>query len=182
MDLTKKFKAGYHLGQSPVPIYFAALGPGMVRAAFQNADGVLLNFCSPSYVSSVMPKGNRRGDGFRIASYVKLFFAASDAEAKRLLADEFIKYDAIPQYHSMFSIMGISGALESFRSGREFSERSVPEEVSEISMYNPTRKQVLSLLGKFREAGVDTPVIYPYVAGDDNYRLQVVGRLRDWVK
>jgi alkanesulfonate monooxygenase SsuD/methylene tetrahydromethanopterin reductase-like flavin-dependent oxidoreductase (luciferase family) len=182
VNLTKKFRAGYPKGQSPVPIYFAALGPRMVRAAFQNADGVLLNFCSPSYVSRVVPKGAKSREGFRVASYIKLFFAESDAEGRRMLAREFVKYDAIPQYHSMFKAMGISETLRSFRSGPESLGRSFPEKISEISMYNPTHKQILRLLRRFREAGLDTPVIYPYVSGGENYKLRVVMRLRDWVK
>jgi len=78
--------------------------------------------------------------------------------------------------------MGISEALEPFREGQNVPEGSVSERISEISMYNPTRNQVHQLLGRFREAGVDTPVIYPYVAGDEAYKLQVAVRLLDWVK
>jgi alkanesulfonate monooxygenase SsuD/methylene tetrahydromethanopterin reductase-like flavin-dependent oxidoreductase (luciferase family) len=182
VNLTKEFRAGYPKDEKALPIYFAALGPRMVRAASQNADGVLLNFCSPSYVSKVLPKGVESREGFRIASYIKLFFAESDAEGRRMLAKEFVKYDAIPQYHSMFEAMGISEALRSFRSRPESLRRSLPEEISEISMSNPTRKQILGLLRRFREAGVDTPVIYPYVAGEENYKLRVVMRLRDWLK
>jgi hypothetical protein len=48
-------------------------------------------------------------------------------------------------------------------------------------MSNPTQNQVLGLLRRFREAGVDTPVVYPYVKGSDDYKLQLVKTLRDWL-
>ena len=108
VDNTEKLRAS-RIGKRTVPVYFAALGPKMVRAAFQHADGVLLNFCSPGYVRRVTRDLVRR-DGHRVACYIKLFFAETDVAAIRMLADEFIQYDSFPQYHAMFEAMGLSGA------------------------------------------------------------------------
>ena len=107
VDLTRRLRASYP--KTPrMPVYFAALGPRMVRAAFENADGVLLNFCSPGYASSVISRvAGRKKDGFRIACYVKLFFAEDENESRRMLADEFVNYDSLPQYHKMFEAMRI---------------------------------------------------------------------------
>jgi hypothetical protein len=154
----------------------------MVRAAFQAADGVLLNFCSPRYASAVVSRETaRRKDGFHVACYVKLFFAEAESEARLMLAEEFLHYDALPQYHKMFEAMGITGVIEGFRDRRGVSGRLLAGGISEISMSNPTQDQVLGLLGKFREAGVDTPVVYPYVKGSDGYKFQLVKTLRDWL-
>jgi alkanesulfonate monooxygenase SsuD/methylene tetrahydromethanopterin reductase-like flavin-dependent oxidoreductase (luciferase family) len=180
--LTKKLRAGYPKAPQ-IPIYFAALGPRMVRAAYENADGVLLNFCSPRYASGVISRGaGTRKDAFQVACYVKLFFAESEAESRRMLANEFASYGAIPQYHMMFEAMGITRTLDSFMDHREVSDRDIAGEISEISLPNPTRKQLRELLEKFREAGVDSPVVYPYVTGTDEYKLGVALRLRDWLK
>jgi alkanesulfonate monooxygenase SsuD/methylene tetrahydromethanopterin reductase-like flavin-dependent oxidoreductase (luciferase family) len=169
-------------GISSVPVCFAALGPRMVRAAFQAADGVLLNFCSPQYASTIMSREiPRKKDNFHVACYVKLFFAEAESEARLMLAEEFLHYDAIPQYHRMFEAMGITGVIEGFRDRRGVSGRLLAGGISEISMSNPTQDQVLGLLGKFREAGVDTPVVYPYVKGSDGYKFQLVKTLRDWL-
>ncbi len=180
--LTKKLRASYP--KTPqVPIYFAALGPRMVRAAYENAEGVLLNFCSPRYASGVTSReAGTKKDGFQVACYVKLFFAENEAESRRMLADEFASYDAIPQYHKMFGAMRITRTLQAFRDHREISERDIAGEISEISLSNPTRSQARQLLEKFREAGVDSPVVYPYVAGSDDYKISVALRLRDWLK
>jgi alkanesulfonate monooxygenase SsuD/methylene tetrahydromethanopterin reductase-like flavin-dependent oxidoreductase (luciferase family) len=181
VDLTKRLRAGYS-NAPPVPVYFAALGPRMVRAAFENADGVLLNFCSPRYASSVTSRHvSKKRDGFRVACYVKLFFAEDESKARRMLVDEFIHYDSLPQYHNMFEAMGISKTLEAFRNAPDVSEVATTEDISEISVDNPTQKEVLELLERFREAGVDTPIVYPYVAGSDDYKLQLVKNLCSWV-
>jgi alkanesulfonate monooxygenase SsuD/methylene tetrahydromethanopterin reductase-like flavin-dependent oxidoreductase (luciferase family) len=180
-DLTRKLWST-HPDMFDVPIYFAALGPRMVRAAFQDADGVLLNFCSPRYASSVVHSQSAPGKaGFRVACYVKLFFAAADGDASRMLADEFIHYDALPQYHRMFEAMGMTGIIQSLRDQSQVLEKQLTGPISQISLSNPDRGEVLELLARFREAGVDIPVIYPYVKGSDDYKLHLVQKLRDWL-
>jgi len=178
--LTKRLRTGYP--RTPqIPIYFAALGPRMVRAAYENVEGVLLNFCSPRYASDVTSReAGTKKEGFQVACYVKLFFAESEAESRRMLANEFVSYNAFPQYHAMFEAMGITRTIEGFRDRRDVSDRDVAGEISEISLSNPSRKQLRQLLEKFREAGVDAPVVYPYIAGSDGYKLGVALRLRDW--
>ncbi len=180
VGLTRKLRAGYPNAR-PTPLYFAALGPRMVEAAFENADGVLLNFCSPSYASSVVSRAGRKKEGFQIACYVKLFFAHDDDEASRMLADEFANYNSIPQYHAMFGAMGLSQTLARLSNRGEVSKRDVGE-VSQISIANPDRESLLELLGRFREGGVDSPVLYPYVAGEEDYKLEIARRLGDWMK
>ena len=131
--LTKKLRAGYPKAPQ-IPIYFAALGPRMVRAAYENADGVLLNFCSPRYASGVISRGaGTRKDAFQVACYVKLFFAESEAESRRMLANEFASYGAIPQYHMMFEAMGITRTLDSFRDHREVSDRDIGGDIGDFA-------------------------------------------------
>jgi len=180
LHLTAKVRSS-HLGISRVSIYFAGLGPKMVSAAFGAADGVLLNFCSPHYASSVTSRGSSgRVEGFKVACYVKLFFAESDSDAQAMLATEFVHYDSMPQYHRMFKSMGITEVIKSFKEGGEVAKEYLSRSISEISLANPTRAEVLDLLGRFHEAGVDTPIVYPYVRGSDEYKIQVVRMLRDW--
>jgi len=182
VDHTRRLRAANPPGALPIPIYFAALGPRMVRASFESADGVLLNFCSPSYASTVIAGAGRRArDGFRVACYVKLFFAQDDDEARRMLAEEFVQYDSFPQYHEMFHAMGLSRSIAALRGKRQIAPDQIAGEVSEVSMANPTRDETLELLKRFREAGVGSPVVYPYVAGADDSKVAVVERLRSWL-
>ena len=74
--------------------------------------------------------------------------------------------------------MDLSKALEEFKAQGGIPESSIPEKIGEISMYNPTREQILQTLERFEEAGVDTPVLYPYVATkDDAFKLKTVEML-----
>lgn len=171
-----------HPEVASVPMYFAALGPRMAEAALEAADGVLLNFCSPRYASSITSaKAGRRNPGFRVACYVKLFFAEAEPEARLMATDEFLHYDSLPQYHRMFESMGISSVVEGFRDRPGDPALLLKGEIPEISIANPTQGQLLDLLGKFRKAGVDVPVVYPYVRGDDEYKTRVVMKVRDWL-
>ena len=159
--------------ESPVPLHFAALGPRMVRTAFQHADGALLNLCPPSYITQVIPKDVRKRDGFELACLVKLFFAHEEVDARKLMIDELTRYDGLPQYHRMFESMGVMSALAALRDPGSLA-RPIPEEVAAVAACNPTRKEVSQIVRRFREAGVDTPVINPNVIGDDEYKLEVV--------
>jgi hypothetical protein len=136
-----------------------------------NADGAILNFCPPDYVQRIVPKDGRR-DGFTLACYVKLFFAEKEAAARRMLVDEMKMYNGIPQYRVMFEEIGASDAI-----GRLGPESAIPDQLLEISLANPSDDQIALLLDRFVRAGVDLPIIYPYVSGDDGYKTAVVERL-----
>ncbi len=166
--LAEKLKAG-QLREGKTPIFFAALRGGMLRAALSSADGAILNFCPPSHVERILPKGASR-KGFTLACYIKLFFAKSDAAARRMLVREVTTYDGYPSYHKMFVEAGVADEIAGLR---QDSDR-IPEGLLEISLPNPTRREVAQLLGRFARAGVDLPIVYPYVSGGEAYQLEVV--------
>ena len=169
--LAEKLRAGYRGGRRP-PIFFAALRGGMLRAALSSADGAILNFCPPSHVERILPKGGVR-KGFTLACYVKLFFAKSDAAARKMLVQEITTYNGYPSYHKMFEAAGVADSIAGL--GRD--SRKIPDGLLEISLPNPTKQEVARLLGRFARAGVNLPIIYPYVSGDEGYQLEVVKTL-----
>ncbi|MDA4115042.1 MAG: LLM class flavin-dependent oxidoreductase [Thaumarchaeota archaeon] len=169
--LAEKVRAGYGGGRK-APIFFAALRSGMVRAALSSADGAILNFCPPSHVKNILPGGAVRS-GFTLACYVKLFFAKSDAAARRMLVEEIATYNAYPSYHKMFEAAGVASAIASL--GKDSSK--IPDGILEISLPNPTKREVARLLRRFARAGVNLPIIYPYVSGGEGYQLEVVKEL-----
>jgi hypothetical protein len=169
--LADKVRAA-HPGERGPPIFFAALRAGMLRAARSSADGAILNFCPPSHVERISPKGTVR-KGFTLACYVKLFFARGDAVASRMLIQEVATYDHIPSYHKMFEEIGVAGKIAELEPGSDM----VPRELLDIALANPTRQQVAGSLRRFVRAGVTLPIIYPYVSGDEGYQLAVVRML-----
>jgi Luciferase-like monooxygenase len=169
--LAEKLRAGYR-GERRPPIFFAALRGGMLRAALSSADGAILNFCPPSHVERILPKGGVR-KGFALACYIKLFFAKSDAAARRMLVEEITNYDGYPSYHKMFQVAGVADSI----AGLARDSRNIPHRILEISLPNPTKREVAEFLGRFATAGVNLPIIYPYVSGDETYQLEVVSTL-----
>jgi hypothetical protein len=171
VSLAEKLRVDYP-GKRKPQVFFAALRGGMLRAALSSADGAILNFCPPSHVERLMPKAATRKD-FTLACYVKLFFAETDAAAHRMLIEEFKNYDRIPAYHKMFEEAGISDAITNV----EVDSASVPDELLDVSLPNPTKGEVAQFLRRFVRVGVTLPIAYPYVSGDDRYKLTVVKML-----
>jgi hypothetical protein len=170
VEVATRLCSDYPEPQKP-RIFFAALKKKMLRAAYLNAEGAILNFCPASYVQKIISNDMHR-EGFTLACYIKLFFAEEEAVAKRMLVHEMKMYDSIPQYHVMFEDIGVSDTI-----GRLDAASVIPEVLLEISSANPTDDEVVRILAGFRRAGVDLPILYPYVSGDDRYKAGVVERL-----
>jgi hypothetical protein len=176
IDFANRLRADYPEQQKP-PIFFAALRQRILRAAYLNAEGAILNFCPPDYVQKVVPK-DVSAKGFTLACYIKLFFAEKDAAAKKMLIDEIRMYDSIPQYHAMFREMGSSDSISKLDPE---SAQDIPGDLLEISSANPDDDEVGHILRRFSRAGVSLPIIYPYVSGDDEYKVAVIERLASFI-
>jgi len=172
VDFSNRLRADYPEQQKP-PIFFAALRQRILRAAYLNAEGAILNFCPPDYVQKTVPR-DVSAKGFTLACYIKLFFAEKDAVAKKMLIDEIRMYDNIPQYHAMFKEIGSSDSISKLDPE---SARDIPDGLLEISSANPSNDEVGHILERFIRAGVNLPIIYPYVSGDDEYKVAVAERL-----
>jgi hypothetical protein len=170
VSLSEKLRDGYPEKNAP-PIFFAALRRGMLRAAYRHANGAILNFCSPDFVRGIVPKDIVHGP-FTLACYLKLFFAEEGEVARKMLVEELRMYDRIPQYHAMFEEIGVASVIAGLD-----GKSSIPQQVSEISLANPTDEEVVSMLRRFNQAGVDLPIVYPYIYGENEYKTAVVRRL-----
>jgi alkanesulfonate monooxygenase SsuD/methylene tetrahydromethanopterin reductase-like flavin-dependent oxidoreductase (luciferase family) len=168
----RKLKADYP-EQSKPPIFLATLKKRALRAAYENADGAILNFCPPDYVRRIIPGGVSPRQNFVLACYIKLFFAEKDETARKMLVDEIRSYSRLPQYRAMFDEAGVSGSID----GLDSSGKHIPEDVLEISLANPSDAEVVRFMRRFADAGVDLPILYPYVSGSDAFKAEVVQRL-----
>ncbi len=171
-QVARRVRADYADPTRP-PIFLAALRRRALSVACENADGAILNFCPPAYVKKITDTLASDSD-FSLACYIKLFFAENDETATEMLADEFQNYNRIVQYHAMFDAIGVSDVIDGLTAG---SRRAVPESLREISQANPSDSELRELVGCFRSAGVNLPVVYPYVAGSEDYKVEVVRRL-----
>jgi hypothetical protein len=172
VETAAKLDSGERDGHK-TPVFFAALRRRILRVAYSKAQGAILNFCRPRYIEEIVPRDLDRG-GFTLACYIKLFFAESDLVAKEMLVDEMKMYDSIPQYHAMFKEMGSSELIEKLEAA---SSQSIPDDLREISAANPDMGEVSRIVRSFARAGVDLPIVYPYIAGDDEYKVSLFQKL-----
>jgi hypothetical protein len=170
VELAEGFRAAY--GGGAPQVFFAALRGGMLRAAISSAQGAILNFCPPSHAERMLPRP--LPEGFTVACYVKLFFSkAGDAQARRMLVEEVTMYDRFPGYHKMFEQAGVAGLIAGLRP----EVRELPAPLQDVALANPSMPEVEGLLRRFVRAGVDLPVVYPYVSGDREYQVEVARML-----
>lgn len=162
-------------------IYVSALRRTMFLVASKTADGVLLNFCNPNHVSKLVEAMGSRPKKFSVACYIKVFFAEKEFAAKRMFRDEFVKYDSYPHYHRLFEEMGVAQAIQTMKGSANIDQETYGQ-LSKIALYNPTDEELLGLVREFIGAGVDTPIVYPYVEGDGKYKSEVLGRLSEVFK
>ncbi len=146
-------------------VFIAALRIGIARKVVTRADGLLLNFCSPEYAKDMFDK---IGSDSIFACYIKIFYASRDAIAKKLLLDEFAKYDRLTHYHNMFAQDKVAEEIRNVSQLKDSGDVNVPKTLNRISLANPSIDELRTLIEKFFAAGITLPCVYPYFAlGED---------------
>jgi alkanesulfonate monooxygenase SsuD/methylene tetrahydromethanopterin reductase-like flavin-dependent oxidoreductase (luciferase family) len=178
-DLEKAFR-GFPQGVNPPEVFVAALKLGIAKRAASKADGLLLNFCSPKHAAKIAEEVKaKRREGIDVACYLKIFYSSqSDESAQRLMLQEFLNYDATPQYHQTFVQDGTANAISTFKSNKEWknSQFDVPKALLSVSLANPRRDALVRYVESFKQAGVTLPVIYPYFPNGEasKYKIETV--------
>ncbi len=180
LERLDELKKGFHRfpqGVNPPEVYVAALKLGIAKRAASKAHGLLLNFCSPEHAAKisegVMVKSREKID---VACYLKIFYSSlGDESAQRLMLQEFLNYDSIPQYHAMFLQDGTANAISLFSSNEEWKNGlvDVPNELLRVSLANPRSDKLAQYVNSFRQAGVTLPVIYPYFPSGEVSKFKV---------
>jgi alkanesulfonate monooxygenase SsuD/methylene tetrahydromethanopterin reductase-like flavin-dependent oxidoreductase (luciferase family) len=185
LDELKKGFQGFPQGVKPPETYIAALKLGIAKRAASNADGLLLNFCSPRHAASLIEAvKSEASDGIDFACYLKIFYSSqSDEAAQRLMLQEFLNYDSAPQYHEMFAQDGTARAISKLKENEGWRNGpvEVPNELLRVSLANPESEELHRYVQSFRQAGVAMPVVYPYFPSDEkpDFKLGTVKRILD---
>ena len=153
--------------------YIATLRPGIARRVAGKCDGIILNFCPPEFAKTVVSAVRESFDGkIEISCYLKVFYSNSEATAKKLAIEEFVKYNTIPHYHSMFETIGVSEDILIAARSLESNNLIYPESLSLISPVNPSVDALRSYVSRFREAGVSLPCVYPYFSPNESFEFK----------
>lgn len=166
--------------QARIPVFFAAMGPQMLRLAGKTADGVLLNVgASTDYVrwavqqvrSGAESSGREPGD-ITIAAWLTAY-VTPDREAGVQRAREWLAaMFSIPRQGELLLEHGggdvsilpaIRAAVQAYphAGDRAAAARHVPVDMAEKMTLVGTPDEVRDRLQEYRAAGVDLPVLGP---------------------
>jgi 5,10-methylenetetrahydromethanopterin reductase len=162
----------FHLGSTPpaVPIYVAALSPASLRLAGEIADGVILNWLPPEGIEKaallIREAAADAGRRVRIISYVRTAIvedAPKEHTAREALREQTYSYLSLPAYANSVRRVGYGRELDAMASGGEKAVDTLVDALCATGDRDTVRKT----LDSYRDAGLDSVIVYPVPYGDD---------------
>ena len=158
----------------PPPIWLGALGDRMVALAAREADGVLLNWCTPERVrrarrtiEEAAERSGRAPSDVTVAVYVRACLGLDEERALAPLREMTGRYAALPHYLAQLEAMGLGEegrlAARAFAEGRP---AAVPGSLVRALAVVGGRDEALARFAEYREAGADLVLCYPVAALD----------------
>ena len=163
----KRFRTQFRfMGPQPradLPVYLAALSPGMLRLAGEVGDGVILWLCNPDYIRDVVVPEVRKGreragkelDGFDIVAAVPSAVTDDPDAIRNRLRGELITYFSLPFYRKMLERSGFGEDIERFDA--KMAAGDGPGASAEIS------DRFLNVLGAIGSADEATASVRRYI-------------------
>lgn len=139
-------------------VMISALHPRMLELAGEQADGVVLWMCSPSYVRDrVIPrvaagraKAGKTMKGFEVVAAVPVSLTSDRAGAQAAFRQVVERYSNLPYYRRMMDASGFESELES----GSISDRML-DELGGLG----DESQVRDVVSRYRDAGVTLPCV-----------------------
>jgi alkanesulfonate monooxygenase SsuD/methylene tetrahydromethanopterin reductase-like flavin-dependent oxidoreductase (luciferase family) len=160
-----------------LPIYVAALSPGMLRLAGEIADGVLLWLCTPDYIRTVVAPEITKGrahadkalDGFDIVPAVPSAATEDVAGAYEVMRGDLIPYFALPFYRAMLERSGFGADLAEYDGAAgdvDAMKRAISDEFLEGLAAVGAPSDVRDGVRRYLEAGATSPCVGPIARTD----------------
>jgi alkanesulfonate monooxygenase SsuD/methylene tetrahydromethanopterin reductase-like flavin-dependent oxidoreductase (luciferase family) len=177
----KKWRTGFQLmGMDPrpdVPIYVAALSPGMLRAAGEIADGAILWLCNPNYVRDVVvpevTTGRERAgkglDGFDIVPAVPAAATDDRVGAYGAMRRELLTYFSLPFYRAMLERSGFAddvAAYDAAGGDPDKMQAAISDGFLDVLTAVGDEEAVRAGVARYAEAGATSPCVGP-ISGTD---------------
>ena len=172
----ERFSSSFRLAQigpyPDLPIYVAALSPGMLRLAGQIADGVMLWLCNPEYIREVVVPEVARGreragkplEGFEIVPAVPAASTEDPAGAREEMRRELIPYFGLPFYRAMLERSGFGGDIAQFdRANGDLAamQAAVSDRFLDVLTAVGDETAVRAGLKRYLDAGATSPCVGP---------------------
>ncbi len=173
-----KWRTGFRLmGLDPrpdVPIYGAALSPGMLRAVGEVCDGVILWLCNPNYIRDVvLPEvttGRERAgkslEGFDIVPAVPSAVVDDKAEAFGAMRKELLTYFSLPFYRAMIERSGFEADIAAFdeaagKGDPEAMGAAISDDYLDLLTAVGDEEGVRAGVARYADAGSTSPCVGP---------------------
>jgi len=170
----------------PIPIYIAALRPGMLRVAGEVGDGVILNWLSASdvprsvqVVREAAARAGRDPAGVEIVARLLVNVdppgPASDLAVRRHVT----AYLNVPVYQAFQEWLGRGEALEPMWSAWRRGERkaavsAVPETVMNDLIIRGSMSEIAAHVRRYFDAGIDTASLALSTVEEDPARRRAI--------
>jgi probable F420-dependent oxidoreductase len=182
MSLTEGERGSFRLDsapQQPVPIYVAALRPGMLRLAGAIGDGVIINFLPASAVRRVLAEvrlgAEEAGRDPDVIDVVARLFVCTDAPSdERALAARFVLavYIVSPPYAAFLRWLGLGALIEPVIQRWQAGDRpgalaAISDELVDQLLIVGDVEHARARVGEYRDAGVRVPCLAPFSGAAD---------------
>jgi alkanesulfonate monooxygenase SsuD/methylene tetrahydromethanopterin reductase-like flavin-dependent oxidoreductase (luciferase family) len=174
----EKWRTGFHLvGVDPrpdVPIFGAALSPGMLRAVGEVCDGVVLWLCNPNYIRDVVvPEvtvGRERAgkglEGFEIVPAVPAALVDDKADAFGAMRRELLTYFSLPFYRAMIERSGFEADVAAFdeaaaKGDPEAMAAAISNDYLALLTAVGDEEGVRAGVARYADAGATSPCVGP---------------------
>ncbi len=177
----EKWRSTFHLaGLDPrpeLPIYMAALSPGMLRLAGEIADGVILWLCNPHYIRDVVvpqvrigrDRAERTLEGFSIVAAVPGALTDDHAAAYDAMRTDLLAYFGLPFYRAMIERSGFGEDLAAYdAAGGEFEamRAAISDDFLDVLTAVGDEDAVRAGIMRYADAGATSPCIGPIARTD----------------
>jgi len=176
--LGEKWQTGFQLaGLDPrpeLPIYIAALSPGMLRLAGEIADGVILWLCTPPYIRDVVIPMVREGreragkplEGFDVVPAVPAAAVEDPSTAHASLQRELLPYFGLPFYRAMLERSGFAEEIAAFDAAAgagdgDGMQRAISARFLDTLAAVGDADAVRAGVERYRAAGATSPCVGP---------------------
>ena len=169
---------GYE-ARGDLPVYIAALSPGMLRLAGEIADGVILWLCNHEYVRDVVipevAKGRERTgrglEGFDVVAAVPTAVTDDPETARGRLRGDLIPYFSLPFYRAMLERSGYEEDLAGFDAGMQKGDAeaavgAISDRFLQALTAIGTKEDAIASIQRYKDAGATSPCLGG-VAGTD---------------
>ena len=152
----------------PVPIYIAALRPGMLKVAGEVGDGVILNWNSPedvpkcvAVVREAARKAGRDPDAIEVTARLAVNLDAPGPESDQVIRRHIAAYMNVPVYRAYQDWLGRTPALQPMwdkwaAGDRRGAVAAIPSAVVDELIVRGSLPAIRSRVERYLDLGIDT--------------------------